>query len=439
MSRRLTEKATEARTSGSMWAPLGPGGRLVRRTGADWLWTIASSRLPVAVDHSRASAQLRPWLDAVRSILLAAPPAPGRLLLMPGVTGHQLLTAVAHTFGVLTTCGDIVADWNAWRNAWKRPRRDNLVSISPPLVPVDPPLLSAPSKRLAVRDQVLWAVADQLELLYVRRRGGWSCDLRTMARRTPAPKTPRLLRYWKTCPQRACPQAAAHVSQLGGSLHTRRMAPPSNCETREANASLAANERLRPRAAQALWERRPVLTHFTRDRRGPWPQQSDESFGRLLLAGQLTDRSAAGVLKRIAVEARLRSSANRIRDGSSVVCFSALAPHQRRPRFQQHLRHWDAAPFGVAIDRQWLARRGAKPVIYGDQHTWESLPSWLRPCFQAAGSQGQWRAEQEWRWFGDLNLLEAPVDLVELFVPSQEDAEALQPFSRWTVRVARGA
>ena len=82
--------------------------------------------------------------------------------------------------------------------------------------------------------------------------------------------------------------------------------------------------------------------------------------------------------------------------------------------------------------------RGAKPVTYGDEATWQALSDEERPYFQKVGDQENsidWRVEQEWRLLGDLDLSKVSHDQAIVFVPSREQAQQLAAISKWPVVV----
>ena len=74
--------------------------------------------------------------------------------------------------------------------------------------------------------------------------------------------------------------------------------------------------------------------------------------------------------------------------------------------------------------RHAIAQLGGQPVVYGDDALWDQLTPALRPYFQSAGAQSQWRAEQEWRLIGDLRV--DAIDEFEVIAPTKAAAHALR-------------
>jgi hypothetical protein len=160
-------------------------------------------------------------------------------------------------------------------------------------------------------------------------------------------------------------------------------------------------------------------------------------------AGQ---RSAASVIERIILLQRIIASPAAIRNSVPVVCLTAI-PVDQWPRmrvYRRHRRRWDFLPFAIAMRRDWLQRRGARPVIYGEAGDWQNLPSDDRPFFQRAWSgkgkqQIDWRGEREWRVIGDLDLAELGSKDGFVLAPDLEVARQLAPLSRWPVFFESGS
>lgn len=183
------------------------------------------------------------------------------------------------------------------------------------------------------------------------------------------------------------------------------------------------------------------LAHWTRRCDGPWPGQADTKwFEQLLLADPSRQRSAEHVLERIILQQRILASPAAIRGATPVVCLTAV-PVDRWPEmrvYRQHRRRWDFLPFAIAMRLDWLLQKGARQVIYGDEHDWQSLlPAW-RPFFQKARSlQGtteiDWSLEKEWRVVGNIDLSELESEDGFILVPDALTARRLAPLCRWPV------
>lgn len=188
------------------------------------------------------------------------------------------------------------------------------------------------------------------------------------------------------------------------------------------------------------------LTHWTRRRQGPWPDQGPADYlDDLILDRRGADHSAFAALWRIVQQRRLVATSDLIRGAAPVVCFTQvpLSEWAEHRSFRPHLSRWDFEPFGIRIARPWLAARGAEAVRYGDQDLWNALPEHQRPFFQqrfTRSDQGHpidWSFEREWRHPGDVLLDELPADAAQLFVPSLADARRISRISPWPIIVLR--
>lgn len=185
------------------------------------------------------------------------------------------------------------------------------------------------------------------------------------------------------------------------------------------------------------------LSHSTRSCPQPWPGQTQEQYIDSLLDNTPeADHSRLAALERIVTQRRLFASHRTIRGGYPMVCLTS-APLQDLPalrRFRSHRTRWDFEPFGLCIRRDWLLKRGARPVVYGNEATWTSLHDQDRPFFQWSDPESglDWSVEREWRHPGDLDLSDLPVDQGLVFVPNYEAATRICPVSPWPVTLWPG-
>jgi len=187
----------------------------------------------------------------------------------------------------------------------------------------------------------------------------------------------------------------------------------------------------------------PFLIHTTRRCDGAWPDQEEmEYLDDLILGRPAADHSAYATLERIVRQRRIRASGRAIRGGAEVVSFTSVAPDALLPLrvFRPHRRRWDFQRYGLCIRRDWLARRGARPVYYGDDALWRQLPTTERPFFQRRRSPGTgrqkplvWTVEREWRHLGDIDLAELPPEAAWLFAATDAEVRRLAGISPWPV------
>jgi hypothetical protein len=185
------------------------------------------------------------------------------------------------------------------------------------------------------------------------------------------------------------------------------------------------------------------LTHCTRRRDGPWPDQSSDEFvDDLILERRSARHSALAALARVINARKLIANTNGIRGRTPVVSFSAVRLDEllRLRTFRSHRARWDFEPYGICIAQSWLQDRGASAVCYGDDDLWNTLSGEQQPFFQPRTSITSkqvmdWTVEQEWRHVGDVDLRDAPHDAAFVFVPTREEAELVADISRWPVAV----
>ena len=143
---------------------------------------------------------------------------------------------------------------------------------------------------------------------------------------------------------------------------------------------------------------------------------------------------------RMISQARITGGQDLIRGHFPMVCFSDADPNEliKNRTFRSHLNRWDYEPYGVAIHKRHIESIGGRPVIYGDQCTWNVMKDSERPFYQknATESENQqldWTIEKEWRVFGDVELNRAAIDDVIVLVDSEQDAAKIAPLSRWQI------
>jgi hypothetical protein len=185
----------------------------------------------------------------------------------------------------------------------------------------------------------------------------------------------------------------------------------------------------------------PYLTHCTRRRDGPWPGQTPADYwDELILGHPAADRSALAALARIVASRKLLATAATVRGTTPVVSFTEV-PLDELPAlraFRPHLARWDFEPYAFCVRRQWLAARGARPVVYGDENLWNALSNRDRPLFHksvTARGGTDWSREREWRHVGDVDLEALPPLAGLVCVPTRDEAEHMARLSRWPVTV----
>lgn len=191
------------------------------------------------------------------------------------------------------------------------------------------------------------------------------------------------------------------------------------------------------------------MTHCTRRRAGPWPDEDRATYLDDLIFRRVgANHSALAALCRILRTRKLVATAEFVRGESRVVSFSAkqLPDLLAQRVFRSHLSRWDFEPYGICIDRDLISQLAGRPVVYGSESAFQQLARIDRPFFQktsaaddAAQAGIDWTIEQEWRLIGDLSLGRIPPDKAFAFVPTWAEAEFVTQFSRFPIRVIADA
>jgi hypothetical protein len=186
------------------------------------------------------------------------------------------------------------------------------------------------------------------------------------------------------------------------------------------------------------------LFHWTRCQPGPWPDQTNAEFVRdLLWCPERRDHSAAAALRRILTRHRVVATSRLLPTSTPAVCFTArpLDDFTSARVFRPHQQRWDFEHYGIGVDRQWLSRQGARAVRYvdrGNQSDLEFAGPFDQPAVSRYGSV-DWRAEQEWRLPGDLDLRRIPDRSAVVFVPDAREVARFARYSRWPIVAVDGS
>ncbi|TXT38278.1 MAG: hypothetical protein FD138_434, partial [Planctomycetota bacterium] len=425
-----------------MWWPSGiPEGRKVA-----WV----SSRLGRAIDERSD------WFAVLRAATAKLDPTRDVLLTAARTTVDRFLERAAILFGlrrlrVHLDDGHTLIEWlTRLRRELSRSclaeghvsriAADSEVFVSPVLNHIgEPDGQECPSYELPLSDRVVIAAADQVLALQVRPKGNLHQLLRA---RLSDPAWPAASVWLALGDELVSQKVATELQSLGAVGWWLFAEQVSNVfGSPQATGTLETC----PTITELPWASGDYLVHWTRRRDGPWPDQSERDFiDDLLQSRESESHSAFAALSRIVQQRRLIASAAGIRGETAVVSFSAnsLSEMTQRRTFRAHRGRWDCEAFGLCVRRDWLKARGARPVVYGDDASWQILSNSERPFFQRRTTRSRrgakvidWSHEAEWRVPHDLDLSEAGRDDVVLFVPSADEARQLAAISPWPVLV----
>ena len=308
---------------------------------------------------------------------------------------------------------------------------------------------ATPADNAPIRDRAIVAISDQLKMFHLRRDGHLHCLIR---RRLNDPAWPLATVYVALGSELVPARIAKELQDLGAvgwvvlnssvDRPEESGAESSDIATNILHAEPAEAARIVPVPAAAEWQ---FLTHCTRRQAGPWPDQSEQDhLDDLILDRSGADHSSLAALCRIVKQQRLIATAQTVRGSTPVVSFTEVPVSElhRLRVFRPHRGRWDFEPYGICIRQDWLDRCNVRPVQYGDDELWQTLPPEDRPFFQlrntrrsAGDDRIDWSVEQEWRHVGDVDLRELPSDAAMLFTPSESDARQIAQISRWPVAI----
>ena len=368
-----------------------------------------------------------PWLSGLRAALRRVRDRSDRLLIGDGTAGSDFVRRGAELLGLSWE----IASTSAGQAAHTADVDDAIPE----------------SERIPDRDRALAEAADELLVLAVRDNGHWH---RLLSDRLNTGRGGVTL---VDLAEREGSAARDELRSSGASLWK-----PDLAETQPLPSSLAGSANIEtegfaertgsvvelvPFPEAAGWT---YLSHTTRACPGPWPEQAmDDYLDSLLQSRGDADHSPVGTLERILLQRRLVASTRTARGDSRIVSFTAspLSQLPKLRRFRRHRGRWDFEPFGLCVRQEWLMQRGARPVLYGDETTWQNLNESDRPFFQPAHSGGSasedadagidWTVEREWRHVGDLDLSQLSRDDALIFVPNFAAARRLSAVSPWPI------
>lgn len=418
--------------------------------------TLVSSAL------GRDGQKLREWPRLVDLALQSAQRSQHKLLVAPESTLSEIAAAFASQAAI--DCVRLEAAESgslaSWLDDCMHDSAENPHSLRQRIL-ISPSLGWPNGLDGPLQDRLATALADTIYALYVRPKGKMERLLRArleadffpigsvfvaLPDRAATAKPPKTSQDWLergavgwyVPPQLLMPHddlthcrynIAANASIPAATTHTQQLCSKvprwwRDCEARNPELNVAPD--------QWRW-----LVHCTRGSAGPEPEESLTHFWqRAWLDGNLQAAHPMLTLNTILRDRALKGTARITRTSQRSVSFSAVPLLQlvERRRFRSHLSRWDWEPYGFIFCREALYQLGTRPVTYGDESCFATLPPDEQPFFQPLGkNQQEWKLEQEWRLLGDLNLLQLPQEAVTLFVRSRAEATQLSRHSPWPV------
>ncbi|MCO8120805.1 hypothetical protein NHH03_03575 [Stieleria sp. TO1_6] len=288
----------------------------------------------------------------------------------------------------------------------------------------------------ATRDDVVAAIADQVDCVYLRPHGNIEASLQQQLEHTDQ-ATVRIAIHSPAIDKRSHKATLAMMGRGAVGWYCRppdRQLPDRQPIAHSGDENSGVRVTAKTDAARIVaddWTKTDGqwLVHCTRAPSGPWPGQSMRQHrDSLLLGGSSTMAMSTPApldsLLRIVQTRRLVASALTSDRRWPVVCFSQqpLAWLLSQRRYRPHLHRWDYEPYGIAIRKTAAVAAGFAPVVYGSAGDASTLPADERYRHQATGKTYDWTREREWRHLGDVDLDRFDVADVRVFVGEESDA-----------------
>lgn len=181
------------------------------------------------------------------------------------------------------------------------------------------------------------------------------------------------------------------------------------------------------------------VVHYTRACNGPWPDESVVDYYRSVATSEEYPRGALATLLHIAATQRIIGSSRHMPRRTPCVSFTALpvAETVGLMRWRSRYHEMSLEPYGIAISKEVAERIGVRPVTYFDSNH-RRPPADGAWCWQSIGQKTDWRAEQEWRARGDINLSDVPIDAVRLVCHTPEEAWRIREITGYvTIAITR--
>ena len=369
---------------------------------------VLSSRLPKILDQHRF------WFDAIRTVGANLSRSNEIMLTCDGTATDRYCRRIAELFRIKCISLELLT--------WEKMQKTLLGDQCSNLTPIATVYFVTEKKPQA--DILLGQIADTLYALSIKSNGNIQKSLKRRLCNAKPQRTFVLhddAMTKSTVREPLISQGAIDWLLLNSTTET----PLEESKTKNGR-----------RASLSELEESEYLIHWTRARCGPWPDQNEPDHLDDLIFGESGGQHGdVFSLCRILASQRIMGSSDLTRTTTPTVCFSDVSLSELRERtvYRKHLQRWDFVPFGVAIKRKILIERfDCRPVIYGDQETWESLSADERPLFQVCQSSDQkidWQQEREWRVVGDVDLRQIELRDAVVFAGNENDLSKLSQLS----------
>ncbi|HWR82001.1 MAG TPA: hypothetical protein VN285_01720 [Candidatus Deferrimicrobium sp.] len=170
------------------------------------------------------------------------------------------------------------------------------------------------------------------------------------------------------------------------------------------------------------------LIHWTRGTQSAWPTEKLIDYYSAVVRSDDYPRDGFRTLLNILTTGLIVATPKHKPAGIPTVSFSSLSPAEVVPlmRWRARDRQMSFEPYGIGIDFGLAASLGIKPVLYYDRSS-GPVPRHTEPWLcQSRGRKTDWRAENEYRHLGNVDLLRIPVNKMTAVCLTQSEAATIR-------------
>ncbi|MFH1372222.1 MAG: hypothetical protein ABII79_00280 [bacterium] len=169
------------------------------------------------------------------------------------------------------------------------------------------------------------------------------------------------------------------------------------------------------------------LIHWTRASNSAWPTEWLIDYYLAIIQSEDYPHSGFCTLLNILATGRLVASGKKMPGGIKTVSFSATTPADMVSlmRWRSRYRQMSFEPYGIGIEREQAVLSGIRPVEYStvDHKLSAGAATWLS---QSIGRKTDWRAEQEYRFRGDLDMSVIPTERLIAVCRTSDEAAIIE-------------
>ena len=166
----------------------------------------------------------------------------------------------------------------------------------------------------------------------------------------------------------------------------------------------------------------PYLIHWTRAVNGPWPTEKRIDYYKAIAQADVYPRNAFDTLKNILSQKLIYGSSKHKARKIASVSFSSLTPRDMLPlmRWRSRYKQMYFEPYGIGVKKGDGFHCGIRPVHYYRGKTVPAnIETWL---LQSVGSKGDWFKEQEFRFQGNFDMSDLPLETMICFCHTAAEA-----------------